>query len=111
MKNLEEVPEKPQNLLQKLQAEKPNWDVTYTAIDQLEDEAQIQEFFLQYVGLLKSSVEEDPEAAALKNIGYAIGSFDRETADRWMRALPGISHPVVGKDIGKFLKSDREEGK
>ena len=99
MKNFEKGPEAPQNLLQKLQAEKPDRNVAFTAIEQLKDEAQMREFFEQYVESLKGAVEEDPEAVARQNIGYIVGYYDKETADRWMKALPGVSHPVFGKDI------------
>ena len=101
MKNIEggPGPRTPKNLLEKLQAEKPGRNVAFTAIEQLKDEAQMREFFQQYVESLKGAVEEDPEAVARQNIGYIVGYYDRETADRWMKALPGVSHPVFGKDI------------
>ena len=99
MKNIEGGPRTPKNLLEKLQAEKPGRNDAFTAIEQLKDEAQMREFFQQYVESLKGAVEEDPEAVARQNIGYIVGYYDRETADRWMKALPGVSHPVFGKDI------------
>ena len=99
MKNFEKGSEVPQNLLQRLQAEKPDRNVAFTAIEQLKDEAQIREFFEQYIESLKGAVEEDPEAVARQNIGYIVGYYDRETVDRWMKALPGVSRSVFGKDI------------
>ena len=99
MKNFERGPEAPKNLLQELQAENPERNVAFTAIEKLKDEAQIRKFFEQYVESLKGSVEEDPEAVARQNIGYIVGYYDKKTADRWMKALPGVSHPVFGKDI------------
>lgn len=89
----------PENLLKKLQAKKPNRNVVFTAVEQLKDEAQIREFFQQYVEWLKSSVEQDPEAVARQNIGYVVGYYNKETADRWMKVLPDVSHPIFGKNI------------
>ena len=45
-----------QNLVEKLQTENPERNVAFTAIEQLKDESQIQEFFQQYVESLKGKV-------------------------------------------------------
>ena len=94
-----EGPESSPNLLKKLQAENPDRNVSFIAIDQLKDEVQIREFFQQYVEMLRYPMNQDPEALARQNIGSILGYYDKETANRWMKALPGVSHPVLGKDI------------
>ncbi len=99
MENFEQEHQVPKSLLERLQAEKPDGNVAFTAIEQLKDEAQIREFFEQYVELLKGEIEDDPEAMARQNISFMVGYYDKETADRWEKALPGVSHPVSGKDI------------
>ena len=45
MKNIEGGPQAPRNLLEELQAEKPDRNVVFTAIEQLEGNAQKREFF------------------------------------------------------------------
>jgi hypothetical protein len=101
-----------------MQAEKPKRNVAFTAIEQLKDEAQMREFFEQYVESLRGKVEEDPpEAVARRNVGYIVGYYDRETADRWMKALHGgVSHPIFGKNIPwsdakRAYEAGREEEK
>jgi len=101
---IEGGPQVPKNLLEKLQAKEPDRDVAFTAIEELKDKAQIREFFQQYVELLKGAVEEDPEAVARQNIGYIVGYYNKETVDRWMGALPDVSHPVFGRDIPFYKK-------
>src|SRR3989344_3383164 len=39
------------------------------------------------------------EAVVKSNIGYIVGYYDSETANRWMRTIDGVSHPVFGKNI------------
>lgn len=34
---------------------------------------------------------------AMGNIGYAVGYFSHETADRWFAAIEDLSHPIFGR--------------
>lgn len=96
---MENSGEQSKSLLKRLQEKNPDRNVLSTAISDLKDESDLKKFFDQYVEWLKGRVEESPESVALQNIGYAVGYYDQETADRWMKALPGVSHPIFGDNI------------
>lgn len=103
MENIESRSEEPKNLLQELQEKNPTQNVMFLAIEELKSEAEMHEFFQQYVELLKQEFIRDPEAVAKQNIGFAIGLYDRETAKRWMEAFPGIN------DIGPSANKGKKE--
>ncbi len=98
MRNFEGEPQTPENppsekLLEKLQAEDPDREVVFIAIEKLKDEKQIKEFFQQYV---ESLTQGDPYELAKRNIGYVLGYYDQKTVNRWEKALPEAKHPLFG---------------
>ena len=99
MEKFEHGSEAPKNLLQELQAKNPDRNVAFTAIEEIKDPEQMKQFFQQYVAWLKEASQENPEDVAKQNIGYIVAYYDKETADRWMKVLLDVSHPVFGRDI------------
>ena len=92
------------SLLQKLEKAKPGRNVVFTAVENLTDPTQMRQFYNEYVGYLRQhgnseQIRQNPESVANNNIGYIVGYYDKETADRWMKAIPSVSHPIFGKDI------------
>ncbi len=87
------------SLLGKLKETDPKRNVLFTAIETLKEELEIELFYEEYVKYLRRHGNENPEMVAKSNIGYALGYYDQKTADRWFKALPGISHPIFGKNI------------
>ena len=87
MTNLEGGPERPQTLLERLQAERPGKRVINTAIEKLTDPDEIREFAMQYDGLMKETLEDYSEEAVRANISFAVGNYDEETRDRWAQVL------------------------
>ena len=92
------------SLIQKLEEAKPKRNVVFTAVETLTDPKQMRQFYDEYVAHLKQhgdsdQVRQNPESVANSNIGYIVGYYDKETADRWMQAIPSVSHPIFGKDI------------
>ena len=99
MNKHEKAPISQQNIIKTLQATDPKRHVAFIAIEQLKKREEIQEFYKEYIQLLKDSEVKDPEKIAQQNIGYIVGYYDKETADKWMKTLPNVSHPVFGKNI------------
>jgi len=92
------------NVIQKVN---PKRNVLFTAIDEFpkypDEIAMMQKFVEAYPLWLKEhnpdwSMEE-ARRVANSNIGYGVGYYDRETADKWMSVSDSIAHPVFGRQI------------
>lgn len=84
-------------LYEQLVSAEPSRNIAFVAVERLTDAAQVREFYEQYVKALAEKGYGREVAAG--NIGYVVGYYDRETADRWMSAIGEISHPVFGRSI------------
>jgi len=98
-------------LLERLEKAKPGRHPVFTAVETLRGPTKMKQFYQEYVGYLRQhgdseSVRADPEAVANSNIGYIVGYYDKETADRWFEALPDVSHPIFGRDIFSVSPED-----
>lgn len=72
--------------------------IVFVALEQLEEQAAIEQFYAEYVQYLKDSGATDEEAVSLAgaNIGYAKHYYTKTVWSRWVEALPGVVHPVFG---------------
>lgn len=91
-------------LVEKLQKERPNRNVLFTAIEKLTKPKDIKQFYGEYIEYLRTEggdeeTRNNPEKVANSNIGYALGYYSQETARRWMDLLESVSHPVFGRNI------------
>src|SRR3989344_1982401 len=95
------------SLIDKLEKKDPERDFLFTAIEDLKDPKDIKKFYHEYILWIydeqkkesKTSDEvKNPKEIASSNIGYAVGYYNKETADLWMGTLP-ISHPFFGREI------------
>jgi len=92
------------SLLKKLEKTNPKRNVVFTAVETLTDPTEMKQFYNEYVTYLRENgdsekVRQDPESVANSNIGYIVGYYDSETAERWMSNIPPVSHPIFGKNI------------
>jgi len=92
------------SLMEKLQEAKPDRNVVFTAVERLTDPTEMKQFYQEYVAYLRQhgdseKVRANPESVANENIGYIVGYYDRETAERWMNTIPSVSHPIFGKNV------------
>lgn len=99
------------SLIKKLKETKPRRNVVFTAVETLTDPTEIKQFYQEYVECLRQhgdseKVRADPEAVAKNNIGYIVGYYNKETADRWISAIPGVIHPIFGKNIFSVSPED-----
>ena len=99
------------SLIEKLKEAKPGQNVVFTAVETLKDPKEIKQFYSEYIDCLKKcgdseEVRTNPEAVANRSIGYILGYYDKETVDRWMNILPGVSHPIFGRDIFSVSPED-----
>jgi len=81
-------------LLEQLRAKKPARNVVFTAIEELSAKKRIKQFYQEYV-------EACGEAVAQMNIGYILGYYPSSTAKRWLDILPGVTHPIFGREIAR----------
>ena len=95
--------DEPQSILSRLQRVNPQRNVAFIAIEELKDPDEMRQFMAEYVEWLSNSddeqVRKDPAKVAGSNIGYVIGYYSKETSDRWLNAIEGLSHPVFGTNI------------
>lgn len=95
--------QKPESILERLKRLDPNRNVAFVAIEQLTDPEEMRQFMAEYIGLLSTSddegVRENAAQVAGSNIGYVIGYYGKETSDRWLNTLEGLSHPIFGRNI------------
>jgi hypothetical protein len=84
-------------IYERLKAENPTRNICFTAVEQLTEETEMREFFAQYIEALAAAGHGREVAAG--NIGYVVGYYSPETAERWMRVIPEVSHPIFGRDI------------
>jgi hypothetical protein len=87
------------NLFEKFQAENPERNVVFTAMEKIKDEAQMQEFFSQYVKFLKENGTINPEAIAQMGLERASFHYDPETVEIWKKFLNTIIIPPLEKPI------------
>lgn len=102
-------------LIEKLKEEKPGRNYVFTAIETLTDPQEIKQFYSEYIVELKKETKapcdpkDDPKTVANSNIGYIVGYYDKATADRWMKTLSDVSHPIFGRDIFSVSPEDAFE--
>ena len=99
------------SLMEKLQEAKSDRNVVFTAVEQLTDPTEMKQFYQEYVAHLRQNgdsaeVRANPESVANSNIGYIVGYYDKETADRWMNTIPSVSHPIFGKNVFSVAPED-----
>jgi len=90
-------------LIEKLQKEEPKRNIVFTAIEKLTNPKEIEQFYKEYVEYLRKRGDQEtrnnPEKVADENIGYILGYYSAETAQRWMEVLKSVRHPIFGKNI------------
>jgi hypothetical protein len=91
-------------MLKELEAREPDRHVAFTAIDQLKDAVDIQQFYQEYCELEGTEI-------ANSNIGYILGYYGRDTMKRWFEALPDVSHPFFGRRLDVSAEEAFEAGK
>ena len=71
------------------------------AMVELTDPEEIRQFMIEYADWLRwmNGGDEKGEETAWRNVGYLIGYFNAEVRQRWLDALPNLSHPVFGRDL------------
>ena len=99
------------NLMEKLKRAEPEYNVVFTAVKKLTDPTEMKQFYQEYVAHLRQNdssaeVRANPESVANRNIGYIVGYYDKETADRWMNTISSVSHPIFGKNIFSVAPED-----
>jgi len=98
------------SLLERLREEEPKLNVLFAALKLLKDPQEIKQFYQEYIGFLGQSedpeVRKNPKTTADSNIGYALGYLTQETANRWFKTLPDVSHPILGRDIFSLTKEE-----
>jgi hypothetical protein len=92
------------NLLKKMEKLHPKRHAVFTAIEELSTREEIRQFYEEYINYLKTEAREpqvrrEAERVARENIGYILGYYDKNTADKWMKTLPEVYHPIFGRDI------------
>lgn len=106
-KNLEKKTKEMLNkkcIMERLFKSKPNRNAVFTAIEELEKEEEIKQFYQEYIEYLKEEgdtkeVRENAEGVANRNIGYILGYYDQKTSDKWNTILEKVYHPIFGKNI------------
>ena len=84
------------SLIEKLQEENAERNFLFTAVERLSRPDEIRRFHNEYVAWMQGNAEDEttqqnPEAVVNANIGYVLGYYSRETAERWMNCLPEVS--------------------
>lgn len=99
-----------ENLYQKMQELAPGKNPIFTAVSNLTNPDEMKAFFRDCVDDYRKNgetedIRNNAESLVKYNIGYIVGYYDKQTADRWMNTLEGISHPIFGKNVpfGKNL--------
>lgn len=81
--------------------EGPWFDIGRRAVEILTEPKEIKDFMEKYVQHICDEHGLDTETAkksARDVVGYCTGYVDDEQANRWLRALPSISHPIMGRE-------------
>jgi len=99
------------DLLERLEKASPGRNFVFTAIETLKTPTEIKQFYQEYVDYLRQhgaseDIRANPEAVANDNIGYVLGYYNKETADKWFKVLPNVKHPIFGRDIFSISSED-----
>ena len=90
-------------LIEKLIAIEPGRNLVFTAIDKLRAPEEIEQFIKDYPHFIAENnagiTMAEAKRIAYGNIGYVLGYYSQETAERWLAASDEISHPVFGRSI------------
>ncbi|MEK7617256.1 MAG: hypothetical protein AAB414_04320 [Patescibacteria group bacterium] len=102
--NREREGNQPESILQRLQKLDPERNVAFTAVEQLKDPQEMQQFMDEYAKWLGENsddeeIKRNPFQVAGSNVGYIVGYYDKATADRWFQAIEGLSHPIFGTNL------------
>lgn len=85
-------------IIDKLQRLNPARNVAFIAIETLVEPQEVRQFFNEYVEVFREKYGDQAEAVAQSNIGYIVGYYNEETANRW-RDITGATHPIFGANI------------
>lgn len=92
------------SILQRLKEKNPDRNIVFTAIEELQDPDEIRMFMDEYIHYVADNTEDeqahqDKGKIAGRSVGYALGFYDKPTANRWFSAIKGLEHPVFGTNI------------
>ena len=90
-------------ILERLEIIQPGRNIVFTAVETIKDEAEMADFFVDYVGWLSEhgntqEIRDNAKKIAGENVGYILGYYDKETAKRWHSIIELITHPVFGRN-------------
>jgi hypothetical protein len=76
----------------------------FTAVETLTKPKEMRAFVKDCIEYYRQhgdtpKVRQTPEAVVKINIGYVVGYYDSEIANRWMSTIDEVSHPLFGKNI------------
>ena len=91
-----------QSIFEKMESLGPERNPIFTAIEKLETDEDIKQFFSEYV-------TQHPDVAA-QNVGYILGYYPSAIRTRWMTLLPEVYHPVFGRTVDVSAEEAFEKG-
>ena len=74
------------SILERLGRERPKMNVVYAAVELLDQDIDIQNFYMEYCSTLKN--ERNPGKAVISNLKHALNELESPNEDLWKKNVP-----------------------